>query len=67
MGTAKSIITVRDPVTKEIKLVPAGPTESQVRKAKLLGKKPEELTKEEMQTPIEYYIEKERKKAQKKG
>ena len=55
MGTAKSIGVRRDPVTKELVTYEAGFTQSQRLKAKYLEKKPEELTKKEMQTDIIIY------------
>lgn len=65
MGTVPSITVVR----RDGKLIQkkGGFTESQTRKAKFLGKKPEELTEKEMQTPLTYYVKQEQiKNARKK-
>ena len=64
MGTAKSVTVVR----KDGKLVQktGGFTESQTRKAKFLAKKPEDLTKKEMETPLKEFIKRENAKNAKK-
>ena len=60
MGTAPSITHIR----REGKVIQikGGPTDSQVRKAKYLKKDVKDLSTKEMQTPIEEYIRRDRKK-----
>lgn len=52
MGSAESVTHVKDEATGELKLVRNGPTESQVKKAKALGKDVSKLTKHEKETPL---------------
>lgn len=64
MGTAKSVTLIR----KDGKLIQktGGFTESQTRKAKFLGKEPAELSTKELQTPLSFYMEREKRKNAKK-
>lgn len=64
MGTAKSITTIRR--DGKLTTIEGGFTESQTKKAKFLGKLPEELTKKEMETPLKEFIKRENAKNAKK-
>jgi len=52
MGTAQSVMSVRDSETGKTKLVSCGPTFSQKQNAKFLGKPVDKLSKEELTTDI---------------